>query len=118
MEISLAWYPVKDLEKAKQFYGSVLGLQKVFEMDGWIEFSHAEGATSIGLGVDPLPGQANGATVVLKVEDLDQARAQLAKRGVQFEGKVEEIPGVVRLATFRDPFGNLLQLVQELVQQD
>lgn len=115
MEISLAWYPAKDLEKAKKFYGEVLGLKKTFEMEGWAEFSHAEGAASIGLSQDPKADGQAGATVVLKVEDLERARRELANRGVQFEGAVEEIPGVVRLATFRDPLGNRLQLVQVLM---
>jgi predicted enzyme related to lactoylglutathione lyase len=42
---------------------------------------------------------------------------ELTGRGVRFEGKVEEIPGAVRIATFRDPSGNRLQLVQPLAQQ-
>ena len=115
IEFSLAWYPVKDLTQAKKFYGEVLGLRKTFEMEGWSEFSHAEGAPSIGL--TPRTGEESGATVVLKVDDLDQARSVLMKRGVRFEGEVEEVPGVVRIATFRDPFGNRLQLVEALMQQ-
>ncbi len=117
MEVNLSWYAVKDLEEAKKFYGEVLGLKKTLEIEGWAEFSHAQGAAAIGLSKNPLPGQAAGATVVLKVEDLDKARQQLSARGVKFEGNVEEIPGVVRIATFRDPFGNRLQLVQALMQQ-
>ncbi len=117
MEVRLAWYPTADLDEAKKFYGDSLGLQQVFEMDGWAEFSHAPGATSIGVSVNPLPGQKTGATIVLKVTDLDETRAELLKKGIEFEGPTEEIPGVVKLATFRDPFGNPLQLVQELVEQ-
>ncbi len=117
MEVRLAWYPTTNLDEAKKFYGESLGLQQVFEMDGWAEFSHASGATSIGLSANPLPGQNTGATIVLKVADLDKARAELSRKGIEFEGRTEEIPGVVRLATFRDPFGNPLQLVQELAEQ-
>ncbi len=117
MEVNLSWYAVKDLEEAKKFYGEVLGLKKTLEIEGWAEFSHAQGAAAIGLSKNPLPGQAAGAPVVLKVEDLDKARQQLSARGVTFEGEVQEIPGVVRIATFRDPFGNRLQLVQALMQQ-
>jgi predicted enzyme related to lactoylglutathione lyase len=74
MEIMLSWYPARDMGAAKKFYGEVLGLKQVFEMEGWAEFS------------------------------------------VEFEGEVEEIPGIVRLAAFRDPFGNLLQLAQPLTK--
>ncbi len=116
MEVRLAWYPAGDLDKAKEFYGNVLGLKQVFEMEGWAEFAHAPKGTSIGVSANPSHQGQNGATVVLKVDNLDQTRSRLAGNGVQFEGDTEEIPGVVRIATFRDPFGNPLQLVQELME--
>jgi predicted enzyme related to lactoylglutathione lyase len=117
MQISLAWYNVKDLAQAKKFYGEVLGLKKTFEMPGWAEFSHAEGAVSIGLGEGRGESGTGGATVVLRVPDLDRARKELGGRGVKFEEPVEEIPGMVRIGTFHDPFGNRLQLVQVLMQK-
>ena len=49
MEINVSWYQVSDMDTAKKFYGEVLGLNKTFEMDGWCEFSHAEGAPRSGL---------------------------------------------------------------------
>ena len=116
MEVNLAWYAVKDLDSAKRFYGEVLGLKKTFEMDGWSEFSHADGAASIGLSAISEPGEG-GATVVLKVDDLDRSRKELGAKGVKFEGDVLEVPGVVRIASFRDPAGNRLQLCQILMQQ-
>jgi predicted enzyme related to lactoylglutathione lyase len=117
MEVTLSWYPAQDLEKAKKFYGEVLGLKKTFEIQGWAEFSHAEGAASIGLSANPAYAERQGATVVLKVDDLEQARKELSQRGVKFEGEVEEVPGIVRIATFRDPLGNRLQLAQVLFQK-
>lgn len=116
MEMILSWYPAKDIEAAKKFYGDVLGLKKTFEMEGWCEFSHAEGAPSIGLSAMSEPGES-GATVVLKVDNLDKARQELGKKGVKFEGEVTEVPGVVRIANFRDAAGNRLQLCQVLMQQ-
>jgi len=115
MKVLLSWYPVKDLEQAKKFYGDVLGLHKIFEMQGWAEFSHAEGQAAIALSQSPNGTGEGGATVVLAVENLDATRRNLSKRGVNFEGDVMEIPGVVRIATFRDPFGNRLQLAQNLM---
>ena len=115
MEVNLAWYSVKDLSAAKKFYGEVLGLKKTFEMDGWCEFSHADGAVSIGLSAIS-ESDAGGATVVLKVDDLDRSRKDLAAKGIKFEGDVMEVPGVVRIASFRDPAGNRLQLCQVVMQ--
>lgn len=116
MKVMLAWYTVTDLEKAKAFYGDVLGLKKIFEMPGWAEYAHEQGAAAIGLNTNaPPPEGSGGATVVLGVENLDATRQRLAKRGVAFEGDVMEIPGVVRIGTFRDPFGNRLQVAQSLI---
>ena len=53
---------------------------------------------------------------MLRVADLDKARNELTQKGVKFDGEVEEVPGIVRLASFRDPFGNHLQLAQVLME--
>src|SRR4051794_21117404 len=101
MQISLAWYSVTDMDRAKDFYGNVLGLKKTFEAQGWAEFSHAAGNMSVGLALNPEPPrQTGGATVVFRVPDLEQARLNLAKHGVQFEGDIKEYPGIVRIGQF------------------
>ena len=117
MEINVSWYQVEDMTAAKKFYGEVLGLNKTFEMEGWCEFSHAEGAPSIGLNQLREGDDERGATVVLRVDDLARVQEELTSKGVKFEGDVTEVPGVVRIATFRDPAGNRLQLCQVLMQQ-
>ncbi len=119
LQFVLAWYAVKDLEAAKKFYGEVLGMKNIFEMPGWAEYAQAKGSAAIGLAA-PRPDAARcepaaGATVVLGVDNMDDARKQLGARGVKFDGGVEEIPGVVRLSTFSDPFGNRIQLAQSLL---
>ena len=94
----------------------MLGLKKTFETQNWAEFAGAEGEESIGVAVNPHAGKEPDATVVLQVEDIEHERKRLETTGVQFEGKIEEIPGMVKLATFRDPAGNRLQLAQPLMQ--
>jgi predicted enzyme related to lactoylglutathione lyase len=116
MKVRLSWFSVNDFEGAKKFYGSVLGLKKTFEAPQWAEFAGGEGEETIGLAVNPHAGKEPGATIVLQVEDIEVEHKRLETAGVKFEGKIEEIPGVVRLATFRDPAGNRLQLAQPLMQ--
>ena len=118
LQFMLAWYNVKDFDEAKRFYGEVLGLKAIFEMPGWAEYSHAADGAAIGLAA-PRPDRAengSGATVVLRVDDMDGARRELAARGVKFDGVIEEIPGIVKISTFSDPFGNRVQLAEPLVQ--
>lgn len=118
MKMTVAWFSVKDFERAKKFYGQTLGLKKSFEMAGWAEFngSGEMQEPSIGLATEPHADGEPGATVTLRVDDIASERQRLESAGVRFEGKTEEIPGAVKLATFRDPSGNRLQLCQVLMQ--
>lgn len=124
MEVMLAWYSAKNLDETRKFYTDVLGLDKTFEMQGWAEFGKAkkgapggvaEGAT-IGISTGPNSGKEPGATVVLKVHNVEAERKRLESRGVIFDGPTEEVMGAVRIAAFRDPNGNRLQLCQVLMQ--
>jgi predicted enzyme related to lactoylglutathione lyase len=117
MKMTVAWFSVNDFDEAKKFYGNTLGLKKTFEMQGWAEFSHAEGEASIGVATNAHAGKEPGATIVLRVDDIERERKRLRASGVQFEGEIEEIPGMVKLAAFRDPSGNRLQLCQVLMKQ-
>ena len=48
------------------------------------------------------------------VKDIAAARSVLEARGVEFDGETAEIPGLVKLASFRDPDGNALMLAESL----
>ena len=115
MKIVLSWYSVKDLGQAAKFYGETLGMKKVFEMPGWAEFG--EGPDGPCIGLNQMSPDETGATVVFRVANVDATRTELEKKGVKFTGPTEEIPGAVRIATFLDPFGNKLQVVQPLLKQ-
>jgi CreA protein len=117
MKMTVAWFSVNDFEQSKKFYGNVLGLKKTFEMQNWAEFADAEGEAAIGVAGTSQWGKEPNATIVLRVDDIEHERRRLESSGVKFEGKTEEIPGVVKLAAFRDPSGNRLQLCQLLVQK-
>ena len=111
---------VSDWPAARQFYAETLGLPETFVVEeaGWAEFTVLDGVV-IGLNAlngDPHPGPG-GTTIVLGVEEVDAARSQLEAAGVEFVGPTEEVPGMVRLAGFRDPDGNSLMLSQNLAPQ-
>jgi len=59
-----------------------------------------------------------GATVVLGVVDIDEARAELEAKQVRFDGETMTIPDMVRLATFFDPDGNTFMLAQDLQKKE
>ena len=106
-------YWTRDMEAAVAFYRDVLGLAvTVRSGEDWAEFD-AGGCTVALHGSRPghPPPQA-GATVVFEVDDLDTAVRALRVRGVVFDVDVSDAPGAGRFASFRDPDGNVLQILE------
>jgi predicted enzyme related to lactoylglutathione lyase len=106
------WFWVRDMDRALTFYEGVLGLTLLRRHgDDWSELD--AGGTRLGLhatrdGAEP----EIGGTVVLRVEDLDLARAGLEERGVRFHERIGEVDGRLRFASFVDPDGNRLQIIE------
>jgi predicted enzyme related to lactoylglutathione lyase len=49
---------------------------------------------------------------VFRVDDLDLAKTALEQRGVAFHEHLGEVPGIARYASFDDPDGNSMQLIE------
>ena len=104
--------PVDDIEKAKHFYGEVLGLPRNTKLhhDDWIEYE----ASNVTLAVmtphthdyefTPLPP----GTIALGVPDVAKAKSKLEAAGVE----VNEVwdSGVCHGAGLSDPAGNRILL--------
>ena len=107
--------PSNDLPAAREFYGSVLGLEasQVYQRPGQ-EADGAEFETGTvtlallncqSLGI---PFQATAVPIALQVDDVAAARADLEAKGVKFDDNIDS--GVCHMAHFRDPDGNVLML--------
>jgi len=100
----------QDIQRAKQFYGEILGLELETEGESDMEFRCGQvtldvfDPSSIGQPFAPSP-----AGLALRVPDVDAARAELEAKGVPFDGETIET-SVCRMAFFRDPDGNALLL--------
>jgi CreA protein len=107
---------VSDLAKALDWYRDMLGFQIVYRLDdyGWAEIETPVPGFRIGLGqVEKMSGQG-AITPTFRVVDIEAARAYLEGNGVRFDGDTNEVPGMVKLATFYDPDGNPWMLAQVL----
>lgn len=105
--------PTRDHERAVEFYGETLGLER---LKSWGQMPATEfQAGNLTLAVmDPSAfgqpeARPNSAPIALQVEDVEAARTELEAKGVTF--KVEMMDsGVCHQAIFADPDGNPLIL--------
>lgn len=101
-----------DFPRAKAFYTETLGLNVVGQIPGRdIVFLDIGGATiELMAAPDQAPGAAGAfAHVAFQVEDVDAVYQELAAKGVPFFIEPRGV-GNLRIAFFRDPDGNALEL--------
>lgn len=114
--------PVKDMARAREFYGQRLGLEVVGgKPDG--KFVYRCGGTEIALFPKPEGTQARHTALSFRVERIDAAVATLKARGVSFADY--DLPGLKtvehvcvlgseKAAWFEDTEGNILCLHEDL----
>jgi catechol 2,3-dioxygenase-like lactoylglutathione lyase family enzyme len=116
-------FSVDDLDKAKDFYENVLGLETSLEEMGIMNL-HIAGGSSIV--VYPKPNHVPATFTILNfpVADIEQAVDELTARGVRFESYDNDTvktnaKGIAdggfgpKIAWFQDPAGNILSVIQQ-----
>ena len=110
--LDLVFYWVTDLERAVSFYEGALGLRLLRKEAGqWAEFDAGGRRFALHAAVEGQSMTPGGATAVFSVADLDRAKADLSSRGVSF-GHEGDVAGYARFASFSDPDGNTVQLIE------
>lgn len=110
---------VRDLQKARQFYGQTLGLRTSEEYG--LMWLHLAGGRDTLVYEQPEAVPASFTILNFQVDDIDAAVDALAARGVHFErydGFSQDEKGIFReegpyIAWFKDPSGNVLSVLQE-----
>jgi glyoxylase I family protein len=107
-------------DRLRQFYCDLLGLPVAGAFRGRRILFLDAGSTTIELieRDQASAGQAGGwAHLAFEVADVDATYAELTRQGVAFHVLPTDFPAdapAVRIAFFRDPDGNELELVQPL----
>ena len=112
-----AWIGItcEDLEQQRHFYRTVLGLRELRSGNGWVWFDF-DGRLLELLAKD-LPPQSGRQRVSFgfEVEDIQAARAELIRRGVEPVTEIEGGPASLQYWTyFKDAEANLFELVQQV----
>ena len=105
----------EDVERLVGFYRDTLGLDLRGYHEGWANFAWGEMRLNLGLhnGVKGQAGDPYRIMISFGVSDIDAEYARLRSAGVEFIRLPELEHWGGRVATFRDPDGNILQLLQK-----
>jgi len=105
--------PVKNLERADEFYGKTLGLERSpHSGPRWVEYETGNvtlaliSPEAMGPDFEPKP---HSMPIALRVADVEEAKRKLQAAGVEFDDEIID-SGVCHIAGFRDPDGNALML--------
>jgi catechol 2,3-dioxygenase-like lactoylglutathione lyase family enzyme len=106
---------VSDLDNAKQFYGTTLGLEQTDENPGGVEYT--SGGGRLFVYPSPTAGSGEATCAFFAVDDVAGTVDELKGKGVSFEqydlpGSTREgdvhVMGPMQAAWFKDPDGNIL----------
>jgi predicted enzyme related to lactoylglutathione lyase len=104
--------PTQDFDKAEQFYGDVLGLERSKQWGNMPAREFETGSLTIALMQSDAFGvefERHTHPIALHVDDVAAARGELESKGIEFVADTMD-SGVCHMAHFRDPDGNALML--------
>lgn len=102
-------YPVTELSEASAWYGRVLDKAPYFDQPFYVGFE--VGGFELGLIPDGEPGTA-GATAYWGTADAQAEVARLVGLGATVESPVADVGEGIKVATVRDPYGNLFGIIE------
>lgn len=102
--------PISDLERAKRFYGEVLGW--TFQDIPGMEYSlYRTSENGVGGGLwNPPPGVPRGVLNYALVDEIEPVLERIEKLGGRTLKATQEVPGAGWFAVAADPDGNPLGL--------
>jgi predicted enzyme related to lactoylglutathione lyase len=112
--------PTQDFEKAEQFYGDVLGLERSKQWGSMPAREFETGSLTIALMQSDSFGvefERHSHPIALHVDDVAAAREELESKGIEFVADTMD-SGVCHMAHFRDPDGNALMLHHRYAPKD
>ncbi|HXU40027.1 MAG TPA: VOC family protein [Blastocatellia bacterium] len=103
-------YHVSDLDRAKAWYSSVLGIEPYFDQPFYVGFN--VGGYELGLDPNMSTSGAGGVGAYWGVSDCEAAFNRLLELGASAHSPVQDVGEGIRVATVNDPFGNLIGVIE------
>ena len=107
-----AIYHVDDIETGKAWYTEVLGVKPYFDEPFYVGFN----VGGYELGLHPSEGQsgekAEGAVAYWGVANAAEAFTRIVELGATVHEDVQDVGGGIKVATVKDPFGNIFGMIE------
>lgn len=107
-----AIYHVNDIEKGRDWYSSILGFGPYFDEPFYVGFN--VGGYELGLQPTEASSEGKSESVVAYwgVDDAEAALQRLVKLGAAKHEDVQDVGGGIKVATVKDPFGNVFGVIE------
>ena len=103
-------YKVPDLQKAKEWYTKVLGIEPYFDEPFYVGFNVA----GYELGLQPVEGNittGDNTTTYWGVENVEETYKALLAAGATAHEEPTDVGGDIVVAAVKDPWGNLFGII-------
>jgi predicted enzyme related to lactoylglutathione lyase len=107
-----AIYHVSDIERGKQWYSEVLGNEPYFDQPFYVGYN--VGGYELGLQPDESASgeRADGSVAYWGVDNAEAAFQRLIELGATAHEPVQDVGEGIKVATVKDPFGNVLGIIE------
>ena len=105
-------YHVNDIDKAKEWYSKITGIQPYFDQPFYVGFD----INGFELGLDPDNNkikQGNNSIAYWSVDDIEKAVEKLKENGAVIVSPVQNVGDNIYVAIIKDPFGNSVGVISE-----
>ena len=109
--IKIVLHPVSDLGKAKDVYTALLGIEP--QADAAYYVGYDTGGQHIGLVPSGGPSRMTSPVAYWSVTDIEEKLAEVTRAGATVNEPPRDVGNGRLVATFTDPDGNVLGLVQD-----
>ncbi len=104
-------YQVADIGAGKRWYEAAFGVTPYFDQPFYVGFNI--GGYELGLQADsPAVSMTDNVIAYWGVDDADAAFAHLLAQGATPHHAVQDVGEGIRVASVRDPFGNVIGVIQ------
>lgn len=104
-------YHVCNLEVAKMWYSEMFEIEPYFDESFYVGFNIG----GFELGLDPSDKEytkGNSSITYWNVDDIDTAIERFRSKNVHIHQEIHAVGEGIRLGSIRDPFGNIIGLIE------